>query len=70
MAGFFGRRNAWANGPPPGGGEGGGGGGPVQGNRNVLGVGAGSAMSFSIDPHCACIVYLHHQILSYNLSQT
>ena len=38
MAGFFGRRNAWANGPPPGGGEGGGGGGPVQGNRNVLGV--------------------------------
>ena len=43
MAGFFGRRNAWANGPPPGGGEGGGGGGPVQGNRNVLGVGAGSA---------------------------
>ena len=43
MAGFFGRRNAWANGPPPGGGEGGGGGGPVQGNRNVLGVGSGSA---------------------------
>ena len=44
MAGFFGRINAWANGPPPGGGEGGGGGGPVQGNRNVL-AGLGSAKS-------------------------